>query len=109
MERQRDLVEALNACTPDALRELRKRLDRPALDLRVPIYSGALARREDLILRTEKFWKEFTKALATAKTLRTSYQSAATRANYVAYRRQTRYVNRVWRQFQSARIVASQC
>lgn len=105
----RELVDALNACTAERLRELRNRLDRPALDLAVPIYNGKLARREDLTLRTERWWKDFTRQLARAKASRKDFQSTPTRTSYVAYRRQSRYLAYCWRNVQLARIASANC
>lgn len=59
-----DLTTVLNCCTEAQRTELRKRLDRPSyIDLTVPTYDGALARRTDLILRTENLWRQIRSAL----------------------------------------------
>lgn len=109
MATRAELTELLNACNAETLRALRQRLERPALSATIPQYDGKLACREDLTLRTERWWKEFTKQLSRTRSSRADFTGAATRANYTAYRRQSRYLGYCWRQVQKARLAAANC
>lgn len=102
------LSEALSSLDVETLRRLELHLDTP-YGKRMPSYGNDLARREDLLARTEALWSELSRSLIRVRSAASLLQSSPSRTTWAALQQARRTEVRVYREFCASRFRVLNC
>jgi len=102
------LSEALSSLNAETLRKLELHLEAP-YGRRMQPYGSDLARREDLIVRTEMLWRELERTLTLRKAVTELLRAFPSRSTWLLHFQLHRTARRIFRQFHASRLAVSNC